>query len=294
MPAELTVATVLYGAPEVATKALDSWFAAFADHDVNFVIVDNSRGGEFDRYFESLNEHRNVRLVRQPHNPGFAQAANRAFEISPTAWVMLINPDVFITPVEGAAILGYAPTESTVTALSLRSGGQSQTGVCFTRYGLFVDRPSGSQRRLWGPSGGGMIIHRERFWAAGAFDEDLFAWGEDAALSIRLQKAGVEIGELDLGLDHIGGHSVSTLAGQRLKARLLARNRVIIARREFSRVWNGTIGVAHFVALVLNAVTKIRHRTIGAYIAGLVEGWSVPVTVDEPMTLRAWLRLQRG
>lgn len=210
-------------------------------------------------------------------NPGFAKAINQLAHTATSEWILLLNPDVALSENSLLAIIDQARSmdylRESVGALSLKTKGAHYCGIEWSLLGLFRDRSIKSRRPLIGPSGGAMLIKRSLFLELGGFNEGLFMWGEDAEFALRLSRLGLKTREISLGLEHVGGHSISDLSDRKAKAFFMARNRLFILRTMFS--WNYRILHAPVIltAMLANAFTrKAFDRTLFAYLRGMLVG----------------------
>ncbi|UIN32291.1 glycosyltransferase family 2 protein [Microbacterium binotii] len=269
---------MLYEGVDVLTRTLPQLFAALADRGVPAVVVDNSATSEPRSVVTALAEATgcDVTYVARPDNPGFAASANECIALSRSDWVFLVNADVHVDGEHLDAIVQHAEAKrgQNPTAVSLVTDGRHTCGVELDGIGYFSDRPIPSRLLCLGPSGGAAIFNRAQFLAYGGFREDLFAWGEDADLALRMWTDGVVTDELHLGLVHVGGHSLSGVSGLRRKARWLARNRLYMLRADYSRTAQLTLGVAQVALMIANGVRKISTRTAVAHFAGMIDGLS--------------------
>lgn len=294
---DLTVVTVLYGGQEVAERCVSGWIRSFDTDRVAFVVVDNSPTAIMSN-LPAAHPHARIEYVHDPSNPGFGASANRGISISRSRLALLLNADVVVTPAEADQILHYLAHAESVTCLSLVTDGLATAGVEFTWFGMFRDRPVESRRAAVGPSGGAALLDTQVFSDLGGFDPDVFAWGEDAGLAMRMFSSETPVEVLDLRLFHIGGHSVDSKRGAQFKARLLARNRVIVAKREFSVCARILIGPLHWAALLANGLVKVRAGIAPAYFYGLYEGVRAARTrpslsfADGTVTFRRFLNYQ--
>lgn len=272
---KLEICTVLFGGLATLRETLPTWISAVDGMDVVLRIIDNGPTRDAEALLRDLTRDTNVDVIyiHAPENPGFAASANRLIREAATSWAFLLNPDVYLHRQAVISVLEYIDGAEGPAAVSICTDGKLTAGICLTWYGFFLDRQVPTRLKCLGPSGGAAIIPTRVFYESGwDFDEDLFAWGEDAGLAIRLFAAGVQTNSLNLALDHLGGHSVSSLAGQRLKARLLARNRLLILRRDFTVPFRFSIGLLTFLAMLANGLRKVRSGTGSAYFGGMLEG----------------------
>jgi N-acetylglucosaminyl-diphospho-decaprenol L-rhamnosyltransferase len=207
--------------------------------DLGLIVVDNSPDGIDSEFFESCQAHvRQLQLIRRPDNPGFAAACNLAAQLATAPWLILLNPDLHVEKEQLELVLSALveqPPDVHSLAIAQRTKGVSHCGIAFNRAGWFHDRPIESSSRSFGPSGGAAAVRTETFLGLGGFREDMFAWGEDADLAIRLWMSGHRTHELSVLFEHDGGHSVvgSSKLGLR-KQELLLANRFKIAREHYS------------------------------------------------------------
>lgn len=289
------VIVVTYHSHHSAARELQNFLrlAAASRPTVSWSFVDNSEDSSDAAFLEvALRGVGQARVLRRSDNPGFAAACNEAAKTSQAEWVLLINPDISLDEKlldQIVDCLGSLSSDISCVAISQQTGSLTHQGIAFNRAGWFMDRPVkgavgegggrarlyrsvGGAGRLFGPSGGAAAIRREVFLAMGGFYEPLFAWGEDADLALRLHLRGHGCAALDLALPHLGGHSVTSGTVSRRRARLLVRNRVMIAARLYDVPQALSFGA--FLAAVLIAKTPrmIRQRTLGAHLAGVVQG----------------------
>lgn len=135
-----------------------------------------------------------------------------------------------------------------------------------------VSRALSGQNMLLGPSGGAGAFRTATFVRHGGFSHQLFAWGEDADLALRLCLAGEKVAGLGLDLKHQGGHSVAGSELRSFRARLLARNRVVIAARLYSIPQTVAFGTFFAMVLLAKLPSMVSAGTLGANIRGISEG----------------------
>lgn len=271
----LTVATVLYEGTHVLRDTLPALFEVTARSNANLVIVDNSGTDGPQRIVDEHSTGRSdITYVRRPANPGFAASANEAIAMASGEWVFLVNADVTVTDEAMATIAKHVSDKETTqpTAVSLVTDGQHTCGVSLDRIGYFSDRRVTERSPILGPSGGAAIFHRQSFLDLDGFATEFFAWGEDADLALRLWNRGIRTEGLELALHHVGGHSISALDTRRKKAFWLARNRLFVLRRNYSRAFHWTIAVPQILLMLANGIRKIPAKTATAHFRGMWVG----------------------
>lgn len=277
-----TVATVLFEGADALARTVPSWIRSLEGTGVGCRFIDNSISDNTEALIRSL-DWGTVEYSYERHatNPGFASSANVAVSGASTPWVFLLNPDVYLEPDHVEALTAQAlrlsaSDDQSPTAISLVTNGEHTCGISMDKLGYFSDRPSDSRAPCLGPSGGAALFHAETFSKLGGFDEDLFAWGEDAGLAVRSYAAGIRTHLLLLELEHEGGHSVASPAGQRFKAALLSRNRILVIRRDFSRPFAVTVGTAQLGVILANGVRKVFLGTAKQHFRGIRDGLRAP------------------
>jgi GT2 family glycosyltransferase len=176
------------------------------------VVVDNASS---DRSADHLAELvPGATVIRNATNRGFAAAANQGIEATSAELVLLLNPDVFLDArycAETAAALDRAgPAFGSATGRLLRGEGDAiaptttvdSLGIRMTRNGRHLDigageadrGPQGVDVEVFGVSGAAAVYRRAFLDGARVFgevfDEDFFAYREDADLSWRGQLFG--------------------------------------------------------------------------------------------------------
>jgi len=170
--------------------------------DFGVIVVHNgSRDGT-----EELvrTRHPEVRYVRLDANLGFSVAVNRGIELSAAPMIALLNNDTLPAPdwLESLVrALREIPEAGFVTSKVLRhdrSDYIDNAGDGMGRKGIsypigYLERDEGqydARREVFAACGAACLFRRELFERVGGFDEDFFAYHEDADLGFRAQLAG--------------------------------------------------------------------------------------------------------
>jgi GT2 family glycosyltransferase len=183
------------------------------------IVVDNgSERGGLERLCHAFPH---VAIITNSRNLGFAQAANQGIQKSKGRYLMLLNPDAFLTQGSLGHLVTYLDAHPEVGILGPRitnSDGTIQGSArafpglltaFFGRNSLFTrhfPRNPFSRRnvpalssRLDGPqpvdwvSGACMVIRRQVVEEAEGFDERFFLYWEDADLCWRMSKRGWQV-----------------------------------------------------------------------------------------------------
>jgi N-acetylglucosaminyl-diphospho-decaprenol L-rhamnosyltransferase len=172
------------------------------------VVVDNASS---DGSLDAAQGRRNVTVVRNQSNRGFAAAANQGANSAEAAWLLFTNPDIHLRPGDVTALLRDLPADVAAVAPlqvdeqdrpRIESGGYQPS---LSRYLVWAFLPVRYHRR-WGPwiappfptsdadadwvSGALLAIRRHVFTSLGGFDERFFLYHEDVDFCRRARQAG--------------------------------------------------------------------------------------------------------
>ena len=219
------------------------------------VVVDNgSTDGSPEMFVkEYMNSTRfRARLIRNPHNRGFCAANNQGFAASDTEFVALLNNDAEAHPdwlakllaaFDGRPDVGMAASKILVHEDPQRI---DKAGHLIYPDGQNRGRGSGELDRgqydrveeiLW-PDGCAAMYRRAMLDEIGGFDEDFFAYADDAELGLRAQIAGWKCVYIpNAVVRHRRGATLGLRSSRRLE--LIERNRVLLAVKLFpwSLLW---------------------------------------------------------
>jgi len=192
---------------------LDS-VAAQTQRPRRVVVVDNGSTDSSVRIIEELATTLPLELVRYADNRGFAAAANEAIRRARADFVLALNPDCRLDPSFLATLIPAAegrPRTGAAVGLLVRAKGETlspgdlvdSAGMVVTAAGRHHDRGAGRVPRVrwsrpawvFGASGAAALYRREAlddvaYPAGEVFDENFFAYREDADLAWRLQRRG--------------------------------------------------------------------------------------------------------
>lgn len=180
-----------------------------------------------------------VQIVALPYNAGFAAGNNCAMRAARGDYIALLNNDAYAEPdwlarmIETAeqhpeagliaCKLLYAHDPRLINAAGLAL---DWAGFCWEWRGGAVDDPQDSAiQECFGPSGAAALYRRVMLDEIGLFDEDFFAYAEDADLNWRALRAGWRCLYVPAARAY---HISSATAGEgsAFKARLLGRNKI--------------------------------------------------------------------
>lgn len=198
-----------------SAQHLGECFASLAQQDCRdfeVVIVDNASSDQTRKILGDVESR--WRVIYNDSNAGFAAGQNQAIAASAGEWVLCLNPDVLLSPDFISALVRAGETHPEAGSLCgklLRWDAAAQrhrtkiidsTGIFFTRNMRHLDRgaeevDSGQYERMqyvFGATGAAAMFRRDFIRSVSVegefFDEEFFAFREDADLAWRAQLMG--------------------------------------------------------------------------------------------------------
>ena len=224
--------------------------ATQTETEFEVIVIDN---GSVDGSPEIVeHEYSYVRLIRNRENRGFCAANNQGIQASRAEFIALLNNDAEAAPGWLGALLGAFKDRSDFGMAASKilvwedPGRIDKAGHLMYPDGQNRGRGSGEPDRgqydrveetLW-PDGCAAMYRREMLAAIGGFDEDLFAYADDAELGLRARIAGWRCAYVPSAVvRHHRGATLGLGSGRRLE--LIERNRVLLAAKLFpwSLLW---------------------------------------------------------
>ncbi|MBK9166914.1 MAG: glycosyltransferase family 2 protein [Bryobacterales bacterium] len=240
------------------------------------IVVDNGSSDASAAMVEE--EFPGVRLIRNRENRGFCAANNQGIAAAAGAYVALLNNDAEAHPDWLAALrrvfdaggdIGMAASKILVWGEPDRI---DKVGHLIYPDGQNRGRGSGELDRgqydqvedvLW-PDGCAAMYRRAMLDEIGGFDEDFFAYADDAELGLRARIAGWRcLYAPEAVVWHRRGATLGLASGRRLE--LIERNRVLLAAKLFpwSLLWlNGVyfaMRIAAGIRASLNGKGETKH-----------------------------------
>jgi GT2 family glycosyltransferase len=203
---------------ELTEDCLEHLFAGSVD--VHVIVVDNgSQDGTPERIRERFPQ---VELIEFDENRGYGAAANVGVEASRREFVATVNSDALVAPdyfelllerMTGDPGIGFAagisidPSTGRVdTAGAIFDGGLRWSPYCM---GADPDGVEVDESVLAAPPPEAMLYRRAAFLGVGGYDTEIFAYGEDLELTLRLRAAGWRIASVPAARDlHKGAASL--------------------------------------------------------------------------------------
>jgi GT2 family glycosyltransferase len=251
------------------------------------ILVDN---GSSDGSAECAEEfaksaHFPLSVIRNERNRGFCAANNQGIARAGAGWIALLNNDAEAEPGWLAAMLNAADGRSDVGMVACKIVMFDQprridkAGHVIWLDGQNRGRGTGQwdtgqydheQEVLW-PDGCAALYRKSMLDAIGGFDEDLFAYGDDAELGLRARIAGWRCVYTPAAVvRHRRGSTLGLMSSRRIE--LIERTRFLLAVRHFpvSLLWLNPVYFA--IRLAAGAVASLRGRGEAGKFAGLDRG----------------------
>jgi len=212
---ELSVIIVSYNVRYFLEQCLHTVRKASENLECEIIVVDNNSSDASCSMIRSL--FKDVRLISNNENIGFAAACNQGIRIARGRYVLLLNPDTMVEEKAFKKCINFMDNNPDAGALGVKmidgkgrflpesKRGMPKPGSSFFRiYGLsrlfprstlfnhyhFVHLDNSKTGRIEVISGAYMFLRKEALDKTGFLDEEYFMYGEDIDLSFRLINAG--------------------------------------------------------------------------------------------------------
>jgi GT2 family glycosyltransferase len=317
----VSVIVVNWNRGELLRACLRSLASQTGIGNFEVIIVDN---GSTDNSAEVISEFQQtsfvpVRLIRNERNYGFCAANNQGIAAARGDYVALLNNDAEAEPqwlcamwseLRGRPDFGMIASKILVYENPRRI---DKAGHLIYLDGQNRGRGSGEidsgqydhmEEALW-PDGCAAMYRKAMLDEIGGFDEDLFAYGDDAELGMRARIAGWRCLYVPHAIvRHHRGSTLGLFSSRRLE--LIERNRLLLAIKHFppSLLWlNGFYWIARMIAGLTAAVrgrgeagrfpgVSGKLRLAFALLKGIAEALVLmPRTVRKRRSLRRLRRL---
>jgi len=198
----VAVNIVTYNSAEDIVACIES-VRAQTFRDFRIHVLDNDSR---DQTIERIAAY-DLDLVRSSANSGFAKAHNDLIQSFPAEYALILNPDAILRPdflAVSVRALDARPDAASLSGKLLRLDGKTidSTGIVWTRSQRHLDRgadePDLGQYdkpgEIFGPSGAAALYRvqalKDVSFNGQCFDEDFFAYREDADLAWRCRLMG--------------------------------------------------------------------------------------------------------
>lgn len=278
-PPAISVVIVNWNRKELLGACLDS-LAAQTFPNFEIIVVDNGSDDGSSTFVKELAASfpRPIRLIENGENRGFCAANNQAFAVSQTEYIALLNNDAEAQPGWLAAMFDAIHVKPDV--------GESDVGMVASKILVWEDPriidkcghliyPDGQNRgrgagqidqgqfnrqeeALW-PDGCAALYRRAMLDEVGGFDEEFFAYADDAELGLRARIAGWTcLYAPGAVVRHHRGATLGLNSAKRLT--LIERNRVLLVVKLFP--WNllWVNGAYHLVRIGAGMAAALRGK----------------------------------
>ena len=243
------VVVVNWNRRELLRACLQSLVCQKLNHAFQVVLVDNgSTDGSAEMAEREFSHYPAFRLnvIRNSENRGFCAANNQAFAAANCEFFALLNNDAEADPGWLAALLeAFDDAPASGMAASKIVVWEDPNTIDKAGHLIYPDgqnrgRGTGEidagqydrvEEALW-PDGCAAMYRREMLEQIGGFDEDLFAYADDAELGLRARIAGW--GCVYTPYARVRHHRGATLGlGSTRRLRLIERNRILLVVKLF-------------------------------------------------------------
>jgi GT2 family glycosyltransferase len=212
------------------------------------LVIDNGSDDGSPELVEkfSQNSRINIHLIRNVDNKGFCAANNQGIQRARGEYVALLNNDAEADPGWLSAMVRAAEQRPDIGMIASKilvyedPGRIDKAGHLIWLDGQNRGRGTGDmdggqydvqEEVLW-PDGCAALYRKSMLDQIGGFDEDLFAYGDDAELGLRARIAGWRcLYAPDAVVRHHRGATLGVLSSRRLE--LIERNRILLAVKHF-------------------------------------------------------------
>lgn len=190
--------------------------ASLSNNDFSVLVIDNASRDDSVKYIRE--RYPTIKLLQNRHNLGFSKAHNQGISITKSPFILILNPDVILTPNYIKLLISEMIKESRIGSVTGRllkyQFGKDEvneiiytknidtTGIEINRSRRVFNRGEGevdtgqydTKKDIFGVSGSASIYRREALDDCSVFgeyfDENFFAYKEDVDLAWRLQSRG--------------------------------------------------------------------------------------------------------
>ena len=235
-------------------------------------VVDNASSDDSVAYLKE--NHPSVKIIQNNFNGGYAKGYNDGLKSLKEELFVLLNSDVEVTENWLRPISEAFESNSTLVAAQPKildykkkthfeyagaaGGFLDRFGYPFCRGRIFEELEEDTNQyedsSIFWASGACFFVKNDAFWAAGAFDEDLFAHQEEIDLCWRLQSRNGIINYIGAStVYHVGGATLNAASPQ--KTFYNFRNSLLILLKN---VKGGKLWLILFLRMLLDGVAGTR------------------------------------
>ena len=197
----VSIIIVNYRTPDLTQACIDSIYTHTKGVDFEIIVVDNC---SMDESVNRLSKDHRIKLIVSPRNGGFGYGNNLGMKVARGKYLFLLNSDTLLVNNAIKEFYDYAESHEPKTLYGCYLIGDDGTyrgsfhyfptltiGAFFRR--LFRKQnytPDYTDKEVECICGADMFIPRIAIEECGGFDENIFLYGEEGELQLRMAKAG--------------------------------------------------------------------------------------------------------
>lgn len=196
----LSIIVVNYNGAKWLPKFLNSIYHQTYQNLELLFVDNNSIDGSKEYLRDIADKNRNIRLIENPHNKGFASGNKIGIENAHNSLILLINSDTWFDPNFIQELINYkiksgqdivAPIEVDYTSDFNTSLGNSYTStIDLWGHGVFIPQRNKEITNSFFLSGVCLLFDKKIYLDSGGFDTDFFMYFEDVDWFWRLNLLG--------------------------------------------------------------------------------------------------------
>ena len=197
----ISIIIVNYRTPDLTQACIDSIYTHTKGVDFEVIVVDNC---SMDESVNRLSKDRRIKLIVSPRNGGFGYGNNLGIKAARGKYFFLLNSDTLLVNNAIKEFYDYAESHDSKTLYGCYLIGDDGTYRGSFHYfpaltiSSFLRRlfhkqdytPDYTNREVECICGADMFIPRTAIEECGGFDENIFLYGEEGELQLRMAKAG--------------------------------------------------------------------------------------------------------
>jgi GT2 family glycosyltransferase len=249
-----TVAIINWNSGRRLRACIESLLGTTADAKI--LVVDNASDDDSMEMIQGFRDR--VKVISNRVNRGFAGAINQAFQVTDTPFVLVLNPDVRVSPGAVSILEQFMNAHPKAGA----AGGHVNdeylprllpSVVTLVRENLGLRKIVGGYQppmqaepvKVEQAAAAAIMIRRDAYESVGGFDERFYpAWYEDVDFCVRLKEKGWEIYFLPTAAFlHEGGYSADALGSEKF-AHAYYGNQMRYAQKHFGFVGSAAVRIS--------------------------------------------------
>ena len=197
----VSIIIVNYRTPDLTQACIDSIYTHTKGVDFEVIVVDNC---SMDESVNRLSKDHRIKLIVSPRNGGFGYGNNLGMKVARGKYFFLLNSDTLLVNNAIKEFYDYAESHDSKTLYGCYLIGDDGTYRGSFHYfpaltiSSFLRRlfhkqdytPDYTNREVECICGADMFIPRTAIEECGGFDENIFLYGEEGELQLRMAKAG--------------------------------------------------------------------------------------------------------